>query len=139
MITRPQPVSDRGGRQRLRNIPNAITLLRLSLVPIMAYYAAAAAYTIALPIFLIAALSDLADGFIARRLKVVSKVGALLDPIADKLNMFVATVVLALQDLIPIWLAAAIIGRDIVIVVGALGYRLGGGGGGVEAPAPSPH
>ena len=113
--------------QRLRNIPNAITLLRLGLVPLMAYFAASGAYAIALPIFLVAALSDLADGYIARRFKVVSSLGALLDPVADKLNMFVATVVLAWQDLLPIWLAAAIIGRDIVIVVGAIGYRLARG------------
>ena len=48
----------------------------------------------------------------------------MLDPIADKLNMFVATVLLASQGLLPLWLAAAIIGRDIVIVVGVLAYRL---------------
>jgi cardiolipin synthase (CMP-forming) len=111
----------------MRNLPNAITLLRLALVPAMAYYAATGAYGIALPIFLIAALSDLADGYLARRFKLVSKVGALLDPIADKLNMFVATVVLAWQDLMPMWLAAAIVGRDVVIVVGALAYRLARG------------
>ena len=111
----------------MRNLPNAITLLRLGLVPVMAYYAATGAFAIALPVFLIAALSDLADGYLARRFKLVSKLGALLDPIADKLNMFVATVVLAWQDLIPIWLAAAIIGRDVVIVVGAVAYRLARG------------
>lgn len=109
------------------NVPNAITLLRLGLVPAVAYYAASAAYSIALPIFLIAALSDLVDGYIARRFKLVSRLGALLDPIADKLNMFAATVVLAWQGLLPIWLAAAIIGRDIIIVVGALAYRMARG------------
>jgi cardiolipin synthase len=112
---------------RLRNLPNAITLLRLALVPVMAYFAVSGAYRIALPIFLVAALSDLADGYLARRFNLVSRLGALLDPVADKLNMFVATVVLAWQDLIPIWLAAAIIGRDLVIVVGALAYRLARG------------
>jgi len=114
-------------RHPWRNLPNAITLLRLGLVPVMAFFAASGAYAIALPIFLVAAVSDLADGYIARRLKVVSSLGALLDPVADKLSMFVATVVLAWQDLLPIWLAAAIIGRDIVIVVGAIAYRLARG------------
>jgi len=108
----------------MRNVPNLITLLRILLVPVMGYFAWSGKYAVALPIFLVAALTDLADGYIARRFKLVSKVGALLDPIADKLNMFVATVVLAWQSRIPIWLAAAIIGRDVVIVVGAIAYRI---------------
>ena len=65
----------------------------------MAYYLADEAYEIALPIFLVAALSDLADGYIARRFKLVSRLGATLDPIADKLNMLVATLLLAWQML----------------------------------------
>ena len=108
----------------MHNVPNVITLIRLGLVPVMAYYLADEAYEIALPIFLVAALSDLVDGYIARRFKLVSAFGATLDPIADKLNMLVATVLLAWQELLPIWLAIAIVVRDIVIVVGALAYRL---------------
>lgn len=106
------------------NVPNIITLVRLALVPVMAYYLAAGSYAIALPIFLFAALSDLADGYIARRFKLVSTLGAMLDPIADKLNMLVATVLLAWQGLMPTWLAIAIVARDIVIVLGALAYRM---------------
>jgi cardiolipin synthase len=109
------------------NVPNVITLVRLVLVPVMGYYLAHKAYEIALPIFLVAALSDFADGYIARRFKVVSTLGAMLDPVADKLNMLVATVLLALQMLLPLWLAIAIVARDIVIIVGALAYRLARG------------
>ena len=108
----------------MRNIPNLITLLRLGLIPVRAYFLAKGAYGISLSVFLVAALSDLADGYIARRFKVTSALGAALDPIADKLNMLVATVLLAWQELIPIWLAIAIVARDIVIVAGALAYRL---------------
>jgi cardiolipin synthase len=107
----------------MRSLPNLITLARLGLVPLMAWYAARGVYVAALPIFLLAALSDFADGYIARKFKVVSRLGAALDPIADKLNMFVATLLLAWQSLLPIWLAAAIIGRDVVIVAGVLAYR----------------
>jgi len=109
---------------RMLNVPNIITLIRLGLVPAMAYYLADEAYEIALPIFLVAALSDLADGYIARRFKLVSTFGATLDPIADKLSMLVATVLLAWQSLLPIWLAVAIVARDIVIVVGAIAFIL---------------
>ena len=111
----------------MRNLPNLITLVRLGLIPVMAWYAASGAYVIAAPVFLLAALTDLADGYIARRFKLVSRLGALLDPVADKLNMLAATVILAWQDLIPIWLAITIVGRDIVIVLGALGFRLARG------------
>jgi len=111
----------------MRYVPNLITLLRLGLVPVMAYFAWSGHYAIALPIFLVAALTDFVDGYIARRFQLVSKLGALLDPIADKLNMFVATAVLAWQGQIPVWLAVAIIGRDVVIVVGAVLLRIARG------------
>src|SRR5438132_897316 len=90
----------------------------------MAYYLIDEAYEIALPIFLVAALSDLADGYIARKFKLVSTFGATLDPIADKLSMLVATVLLAWQTLLPIWLAVAIVARAIIIVVGAVAFVL---------------
>ena len=106
------------------NIPNLLTLIRLALIPVTAYFLATEAYKIALPIFLVAALTDFADGYIARRFKLVSALGAMLDPIADKLNMLVATVLLTWQDLLPVWLAIAIVARDIVIVAGALAYRV---------------
>jgi cardiolipin synthase len=109
---------------RTLNVPNSITLIRLGLVPAMAYYLADEAYEIALPIFLVAALSDLADGYIARKFKLVSTFGATLDPIADKLSMLVATVLLAWQTLLPLWLAVVIVARDIIIVVGALAFLL---------------
>jgi cardiolipin synthase (CMP-forming) len=106
------------------NVPNTITLVRLGLIPVTAYYLAVGAYGVALPIFLVAALSDFADGYIARKFKITSALGAALDPIADKLLMLVTTVLLAWHELIPIWLAIAIVARDIVIMAGALAYRL---------------
>ena len=104
-------------------IPNFITLVRLALVPVMGYFLVMGEYGIALLVFLAAAASDFLDGFIARTFQSVSRLGATLDPIADKLSMFVATVLLALAKLIPLWLAVAIVARDVVIVAGALAYR----------------
>lgn len=105
------------------NVPNVITLARLALVPVIAYLLWRGAYGPALIVFSSAALSDLLDGMIARRFDQRSALGAALDPVADKLSMFVATVVLAWQALLPLWLAAAIVLRDVVIVAGALAYR----------------
>jgi len=109
--------------RRMHHLPNLITLVRLALVPALAYALLSHAYHVALPLFLAAALSDTADGYIARRYHATSRLGATLDPIADKLNMLVATLALAWQELVPLWLAGAIVLRDVVIVTGALAYR----------------
>jgi cardiolipin synthase len=106
------------------NVPNALTLARLILVPVTAYFLFVGAYGVALIVFLAAAVTDLIDGYIARTFRLTSTLGATLDPIADKLNMFVATVLLAWDGLLPLWLAITIVARDIVIVGGALAYRL---------------
>ena len=105
-------------------VPNVITLLRLALVPVVGYLLVAKTYGWALTLFLVVAVTDLLDGYIARRFKLVSKLGATLDPVADKLNVFVATVLLAWEALIPVWLAIAIVLRDVVIVGGALAYSV---------------
>ena len=105
------------------SIPNLITLVRLALVPLMGYFLLGGEHGLALIVFLAAAVTDLLDGFIARHFELASALGATLDPIADKLNMFVATVLLAWEGLLPMWLAIAIVLRDVVIVAGALAYR----------------
>jgi cardiolipin synthase len=106
------------------NIPNVITVLRVLLIPVIAYLLVRAAYGPALAVFVAAAFSDFADGAIARHYRIVSEFGARLDPIADKLTMFTATVLLAWQAWLPLWLAAAIVVRDVVIAGGAIAYRL---------------
>ena len=108
---------------QLLSIPNLLTLVRLALVPVTGYFLLGGRYGLALSVFLAAAVTDLLDGFIARHYKLTSTLGAALDPIADKLNMFVATVLLAWQGLLPLWLAIAIVLRDVVIVAGVLAYR----------------
>ena len=104
-------------------MPNLLSVARLALIPVVAWQLAVGAYEVALPLFLAAALTDFADGYIARRFRLTSRLGALLDPVADKLTMLVATLILAWQSLVPLWLAVAIIARDVVIVAGALAYR----------------
>ena len=107
----------------MTNLPNLLTVLRLVLVPVMAVCLWFGVYRVAAIVFLAAALSDFADGYIARRYAIVSRLGAFLDPIADKLNMFIATALLAWQGFVPLWLAAAIIGRDVLIVAGVIVWR----------------
>ena len=92
-------------------IPIAIALLHHQLVTTMSLFAVAAA-------------SDAADGFLAKRFGWRTALGAVLDPAADKLLLATVFVVLAVLGLIPLWLMAAAVARDVVIVLGAIAYRL---------------
>lgn len=78
----------------------------------------------ALTMFFVAGVSDGLDGFLARRYGWTSRLGSLLDPMADKLLMTAIYFTLGLMGHLPVWLVALVIGRDIVIISGALAYRL---------------
>lgn len=105
------------------NLPTAITIVRLLLAPVVAYLIGQDRFAAAAAVFVAAALSDLADGAIARRFAMVSELGARLDAIADKALMVTAAVALAWQGLLPLWLVAAIVVRDAVVLCGAIAYR----------------
>jgi len=107
----------------VRHVPNALTLLRFLLVPVLVVLLARRSYDAAFATFFVSALSDLADGVIARRWDSRTRFGAIADPVADKLTMLAVTLTLATQGLLPLWLVAAIVVRDLVIVGGALAYH----------------
>ena len=92
-------------------------------VPV-AFALTAGAYPIALGVFALAAVSDGLDGFLAKRYGWRSDLGGILDPLADKLLLTTMFVVLALKHHLPLWLAGAAVVRDLVIVAGAIAYRL---------------
>ena len=106
-----------------RLLPNALTVLRLALAPVIAWLLWRRHDAIALPLFLFAALSDFVDGMLARRWQQRSRFGAVADPLADKATGVLVVVVLTLQDSLPLWLALAVVARDVVIVGGALAYH----------------
>ncbi|MCU0774296.1 MAG: CDP-alcohol phosphatidyltransferase family protein [Ideonella sp.] len=107
----------------MRHLPNLITLMRLALVPVIGWLLHQGEHRLAFWLFVVSALSDFADGQIARHWHAESRFGAVVDPIADKLTMFVVTVLLALQGALPWWFAAVLVARDLVIVTGALAFR----------------
>lgn len=107
----------------MRHVPNALTLVRLLLIPILAVLLTQRDYATAFAVFSISALSDFADGAIARHWNARTRFGAIADPIVDKLTMLAVTLTLAAQGLLPLWLVAAIVARDLVIVGGALAYH----------------
>jgi cardiolipin synthase len=79
---------------------------------------------LAIVLFACAAVSDAADGFLARRFNWQSELGGVLDPIADKLLLATAFVTLSYIKLVPLWLMVAAVARDVIIVSGAAAYRI---------------
>jgi len=108
---------------RLLTLPNLITIARALLIPVIAYALARRAFGLALLLFVLCAAGDLVDGFLARRWNQRTRFGAIADPLADKLTMLTVTLMLAAEGLLPGWLAAAVIARDVVIVFGAIAFH----------------
>lgn len=81
-------------------------------------------FSLALVVFLLASASDALDGFLARRLHLATRLGAVLDPLADKLLVGFGILTLAWIGVLPWWLAAVVVLRDILIVVGAVAFLL---------------
>jgi len=120
----PPPARDRFDAARLINIANGLTAARVLLVPVFAYLLISGRGKAALLVFAVCGLTDALDGILARWLKQRTLVGALLDPIADKLLMATAFIVLAYVHIVPLRLAVMVISRDIFILVGSILYLL---------------
>jgi cardiolipin synthase len=88
------------------------------MVPVMLYFLIEGKDLVALSIFVAAAISDGLDGFIAKSLKQETKLGAFLDPIADKLLLSTAFIALAISGLAPSWLSIMVVSRDLMIMTG---------------------
>lgn len=111
---------------RFRSLPNLITAARLALVPVVVWAIAREAWGTAFLLFALAGISDGIDGFLARRYGLTSRLGAILDPLADKALMLAVLVSLTLAGLVPAWFPAVLVARDALIVVGAGLARLAG-------------
>lgn len=107
----------------MKYLPNIISILRIILVAPTLYYLWQRYFTIALGLFFIAGISDGVDGYLARRFNWRTRLGTYLDPIGDKLLLVGCYFVLGLMTHLPIWLVSLVIGRDIIIVIGAALYR----------------
>lgn len=107
----------------LRWLPNAISILRIALVVPILVSIARHDFALALALFLLAAFSDGLDGWLAKSFGWHTRLGALLDPIADKLLIAGLFVMLVMEALLPAWLAVLVILRDVVIVGGATAYN----------------
>ncbi|TNF50671.1 CDP-alcohol phosphatidyltransferase family protein, partial [bacterium] len=108
----------------MMNLPNALTMIRILLVPLFLYKVLKGEFTFAAAVYLTAAVTDGLDGAIARIWNLQTRLGTFLDPMADKLLVTTSYVSLAILNIIPLWLAIAVITRDIIIVTGTLAVYL---------------
>ncbi len=104
-------------------LPNAISLLRIALVAPILMLILEGSFGWALALFWLAGFSDGVDGYLAKRFDWHTRLGALLDPVADKLLVAGLFITLAYTQDIPIWLASVVILRDMIIVAGATAYN----------------
>ncbi len=120
---------------KVLTIPNLLTFLRMALIPVFAILLVYHREGLALVVFTVAGVSDGIDGFIARRFKQESELGTIIDPIADKLLMTTAFIMLTIPGMlgdgrhlpVPFWVTATVIGRDIgiIAVAGAINMMTG--------------
>ncbi|KAJ2986834.1 hypothetical protein NUW54_g9611 [Trametes sanguinea] len=110
-------------RENIYTIPNLLTLSRIAACPVLGWSIVNNDFYFATGILLYAGLTDLVDGFLARRFNMRSVLGTILDPAADKILMTTLTVTLAMKDLLPVPLAVIILGRDVLLSLAAFYIR----------------
>jgi cardiolipin synthase len=119
---------------RIVTLPNVLTIFRMVLIPIFVSLLFYQRFVWALAVFISAGITDGLDGLLARRFDQQSQLGTILDPIADKLLLVTAFVVLSMRGVfhaplpkhlpIPFWVTAAVISRDVFIIVGAAAINI---------------
>jgi cardiolipin synthase (CMP-forming) len=108
-------------------LANWLTVLRILLIPVFVSLLVYRRPGLAFLVFVSAAVTDLLDGYVARHRGSQSRLGAFLDPMADKLLLISSFVTLTWLKALPFWIAAVVISRDVILVVGALAIHMAGG------------
>ena len=119
---------------RIITLPNLLTVFRMVLIPVFASLLFYRRFVLALIVFVLAGITDGLDGLLARRFNQKSQLGTILDPIADKLMLVTAFIVLSLKSVfpqplpphlpVPFWVTVAVISRDVFILVGAAAINI---------------
>ncbi|MGB7296731.1 MAG: CDP-alcohol phosphatidyltransferase family protein [Candidatus Aminicenantales bacterium] len=112
-------------KEKFWNVPNTLTLIRIALVPVFASMLLQKRAVGALAVIFLAGSTDVLDGLAARAWNQRTRIGTILDPIADKLLLSTAFILLTVRSLgfsrvIPLWLTAVVIGRDVLILAGGV-------------------
>lgn len=102
-----------------RQIPNILTIFRFILIPFIVINLVYDSYIAAFIIFTISGLTDILDGFIARKYNFITNLGKLIDPLADKCTQIITLGTLAIKDIIPMWILVIVILKEFIMVAGA--------------------
>ena len=102
-----------------KQIPNILTIFRFILIPFIVLNLVYDSYIAAFIIFTISGLTDILDGFIARKLNFITNFGKLIDPLADKCTQIITLGTLAIKDIIPMWIIIIVILKEFIMVAGA--------------------
>ena len=103
----------------LKHVPNALTIIRFLLIPFIVINIFNGNYIIAFIFFTVSGATDIADGCIARKFNLISNFGKLMDPLADKLTQIATIASLTLKDIIPIWILAIVLLKELIMIAGA--------------------
>ena len=101
------------------NVPNVLTMLRMLLIPVFVALYVAGHDKLALITFIVASLTDLLDGYIARKYNLITNFGKLMDPLADKLMVCTALICQGVQGIIPWWAIVIVMVKEVLMVIGA--------------------
>lgn len=100
-------------------IPNILTFLRITLIPVIVFGIVTSNFLLSVISFAISGISDILDGYIARKFKFCSSLGSLLDPLADKLTQIFTIGTLTLNNLIPSWIIIVILLKEFIMIIGS--------------------
>lgn len=110
------------------NVPNLLSILRIALVPVFLWFLLEEFFLAAIVVLAVAGLTDFLDGYLARKLNQITKLGKMLDPVADRLYIFATLLALSVTGYVPWWLATLVILRDVLMlislpVLASVGYK----------------
>ncbi len=103
----------------LKNIPNALTIVRFILIPVIVYYILTGQYIAGFVVLTISGLTDILDGFIARKFNFITNFGKLIDPLADKSTQIAVLASLTFKGIVPLWILLIVFIKEILMVSGA--------------------
>lgn len=103
----------------LKHVPNALTILRFILIPVILYFIFTGNYLLGFVFFTISGITDILDGGLARKFHLISTFGKLMDPLADKLTQISVLATLVITNIIPIWILIIVILKELVMIIGA--------------------
>ena len=102
-----------------KHVPNILTIIRFLLIPLIIFYIFTGNFILAFVFFTISGLTDILDGFIARKFNLISNFGKLMDPLADKLTQICTLASLVLTNIIPIWILLIVLLKEFIMIIGA--------------------